>query len=143
MTRYTPQELGDDWEFKIVRAGTPVFRNREKLAQLVEEESRAGWVLLEKLDDQRVRFKRPRSARDQDAWQPQDVDPYRTSYGTFAQSRMMVVSLTLVGVLMLGVFAFLGVLLAGSGGPPIIMLLLAGLVFVLLLVGLAVVVIRR
>ena len=143
MTRYTSEELDEGWEFKIVRASMPVFGKQERLRQLVEEEARAGWVLLEKLDDQRVRFKRPRSAREQDECLAQDVDPYRTHYGMMAQSQTVVVSLVLVGVLLLGVFALLAFMMAGSGGPPIIMLLVAGLVFVLLLAGLAVGFARR
>jgi hypothetical protein len=51
------------------------------LRQLIEEEARAGWVMLEKFDDRRVRFKRPRRARSKDVLLPPDVDPYRTRYG--------------------------------------------------------------
>jgi 1,4-alpha-glucan branching enzyme len=40
-----------------------------------------GWELLEKLDDGRVRFKRPVSARRRDGMLPRGVDPYRTRYG--------------------------------------------------------------
>lgn len=81
MTPYTSDELNEGWEFKIVRAITPAFRDPAVLNRLIEEEARAGWVMLEKFDDQRIRFKRPHSARDQDARLPPDVDPYRTHYG--------------------------------------------------------------
>ena len=50
-----PEEL----EYKIVRASSDIFRDSEVFRQLCEEEARAGWRLLEKLDDRRVRFKRP------------------------------------------------------------------------------------
>jgi hypothetical protein len=82
MTSYTDDELQNDWEFKIVRANRGVFGNFDELKKLVEEENRAGWILLEKLDNSRIRFKRRRSAQAND---PQlisyGVDPYRTHYG--------------------------------------------------------------
>lgn len=81
MTPYTREELAEDWEFKIVRANTGVFGRAEVFNQLIEEEARAGWQLVEKFDNSRVRFKRPRSARQRDAQLPEDVDPYRTRYG--------------------------------------------------------------
>ena len=81
MTRYTPEELSHDWEFKIVRSNTPMFHKPETLNKLIEEEARAGWVMLEVFDNSRVRFKRPRSARAQDANLPQGFNPYRTIYG--------------------------------------------------------------
>jgi hypothetical protein len=113
MTGYTSGNLGGDWEFKIVRAGTPVFRRRETLEQLIEEEARAGWVMLEKLDDSRIHFKRQRSARTKDTYLPPGVDPYRTHYGpTYAQSRRIVVLVAALGVLVLTGFAALGLMLA-------------------------------
>jgi len=81
MTRYTADELAEGWEFKIVRsAGTP-FRSPTKLQRLMERESQAGWVFVEKFDDSRVRFKRPSSARERDYLLPPGVNPYRTQYG--------------------------------------------------------------
>ncbi len=112
MTRYTRDDLASDWEFKIVRSDTAAFRKPEVLNQLIEEESRAGWVMLEKFDDSRVRFKRPRSARARDALLPDGVDPYRTQYGAYSAQRAAMVGL-LLGVifLLLGVVVF-GYLLA-------------------------------
>ena len=83
MTGYTPDDLAEGWEFKIVRSATGAFRKPECLRQVIEEEGRAGWVLLEKFDNQRVRFKRPASAKSGDsALAPAPgYDPYRTSYG--------------------------------------------------------------
>ena len=107
MTQYTRDDLDDDWEFKIVRSSTAAFRKRETLDKLLEEEARAGWVMLEKMDDSRVRFKRPRRARAQDDYLPPDVDPYRTNYGAWSNQRTMV-SLVAVG---LAIFLVLGVAL--------------------------------
>jgi hypothetical protein len=81
MTQYTPNDVADEWEFKIVRSVTNAFRQPATLQTLIEEEARAGWVMLEKFDDARVRFKRRRSARTNDANLPAGYDPYRTRYG--------------------------------------------------------------
>lgn len=79
MTSYTQTDLIESWEFKILRSITGAFGKPERLRQALEEEARAGWVLVEKFDNQRVRLKRPASARAGDA--ALGVDPYRTSYG--------------------------------------------------------------
>jgi hypothetical protein len=81
MTGYTPTDLSDQWEFKIVRSVSSAFKKPEVFQQLVQQEAMAGWELLEKLDDGRVRFKRPVSARRRDGMLPRGVDPYRTRYG--------------------------------------------------------------
>lgn len=106
MTRYTQDDLDNNWEFKIVRSDSAAFRKPEVLRQVIEEEARAGWVMLEKFDDSRVRFKRPRSARTRDALLPPGTDPYRTQYG-ISSTRMglMVVALMLLALL---AFAALG-----------------------------------
>jgi hypothetical protein len=83
LTVYSQEDLENDWEFKIVRSDLGAFGKREVLERLLQEEALAGWTLLEKFDDHRVRFKRPRSARAQDPYLPEGVDPYRTHYGRF------------------------------------------------------------
>ena len=107
MTRYTQDDLNNDWEFKIVRSDSAAFRKPEALRKVIEEEARAGWVMLEKFDDRRIRFKRPRSARTRDALLPADVDPYRTRYGApsaqYAILATMVLGLVAAG---LGVLVF-------------------------------------
>ena len=80
MTKYTDADLQGDWEFKIVRSNLAGFKNPEVLQQVCAEEARAGWSLVEKFDNQRLRFKRPTSARAGDAGL--GFDPYRTQYGT-------------------------------------------------------------
>lgn len=52
------------WEFKIVRARRNLFRDPAIFQCLCEEEAEAGWIMLEKLDDRRVRFKRPIALRE-------------------------------------------------------------------------------
>ena len=99
MTQYTQKDLDDDWEFKIVRANTAAFRKPAEFSKLIQEEALAGWVLLEKLDNQRVRFKRPRSARAGDNHLPPGVDPYRTHYGMSPTNyTLLVLAVTIVGV---------------------------------------------
>lgn len=75
-----PQLVG--WEFKIVRAKSELFRDPAVFQQLCEEESKAGWILLEKLDDRRVRFKRLIALRKLLDTENLPHDPYRCYYGS-------------------------------------------------------------
>lgn len=70
-----------EWEYKIVRSNYDLFRNSQNFMRLCEEESQAGWILLEKLDDRRVRFKRNIAMRDQIDVNQLSFDPYRCHYG--------------------------------------------------------------
>ena len=79
MTSYTPEELASGWEFKIVRSATGGFKRTEFLQHVLEEEKRAGWTLVEKFDNSRVRLKRPVSARASDG--SAGVDAYRSHVG--------------------------------------------------------------
>jgi hypothetical protein len=101
MTTYTSKELEEDWEFKIVRATSAAFGKPETLQKLLGEEAVAGWTMVEKFDDSRIRFKRPRDAREQDAYLPERVDPYRTQYGPPAG----VYGVLVIGILLLIVLA--------------------------------------
>ena len=93
MTRYRDEELRGGWEFKILRANTRAFKKPEVLRQVCEEEAQAGWMLVEKFDDSRLRFKRPLAARERD--RGLSGDPYRTHYGATQEK---VVALTLLAV---------------------------------------------
>ena len=97
MAIYTTDDLQNDWEFKIVRGNQEAFRNQAVFTKLVNEEKQAGWVLLEKFDNSRVRFKRPRAMQAHDEQLiSQGIDPYRTQYGTFlARNTMMLASLAI------------------------------------------------
>jgi hypothetical protein len=82
LTRYESNTSSDQpkgWEFKILRTSSGGFRSRKVLNKVCAEESQAGWILLEKLDDHRLRFRRPITARDRDNLCK--IDPYRTRYG--------------------------------------------------------------
>jgi hypothetical protein len=101
MTKYTQEDLKNDWEFKIVRSDAGAFRKPEVLKELIDEEARAGWTMVEKFDDHRIRFKRPSKARARDNLLPKDIDPYRTQYGAPSARYARLVSV-LLGLLALG-----------------------------------------
>ena len=80
------QELKDPrfvgWEFKIVRTKRDLFKDPGIFQLLCDEEMEAGWILLEKLDDRRVRFKRPIAFREIIKPEFLNRDPYRCAYGS-------------------------------------------------------------
>jgi len=78
MAGYNSNDL-DGWEFKIVRANSRRFRTAEAVRQLCDEEAKAGWEMVEKFDDQRIRFKRRVEKRGDDRFS--EIDPYRTLVG--------------------------------------------------------------
>ena len=105
MTSYTAEELTDDWEFKILRTATRKFHDPLTLRKVLDEEAQAGWILVEKFDDQRIRLKRPVSARQHD--HELSFDPYRTIYGMTEG----MLALLIVGG-MFGVMLVVGMLIA-------------------------------
>lgn len=115
MTKYTPDELESHWEFKIVRSETGAFRRPEVFQTLLQEEAIAGWELVEKLDNRRVRFKRRRDARRRDATLPPGLDPYRTYYGRSTARPILLIGVAVMLALMVGLGVF-GVGMFGSSG---------------------------
>jgi hypothetical protein len=111
MTPYKEQELSGDWEFKILRSMTGAFGKPDKLREILAEESRAGWILVEKFDNSRIRLKR--RASDRSADDSLGFDAYRTYVG-MSEGRF---TLTLVALIL--------------GGMLFAMLAIAGLVAVL------------
>jgi hypothetical protein len=98
MTKYTDEDLREGWEFKIVRSNTNAFRNPATLQKLVEDEALAGWMMLEKFDEGRVRFKRPVSARTKDSSLPDGVDPYRATYGISEGKLAMIITAAILAL---------------------------------------------
>lgn len=104
------------WEFKIVRASRNLFRNPAIFQQMCEEEAQAGWILLEKIDDRRVRFKRSLALRD--FFKPESLyyDPYRCYYSQSSSSLIellgassaMRISLAIAAVLVTIIPAYFG-----------------------------------
>lgn len=92
------------WEFKILRAEGDLFREPAKLQAACDEEALAGWILLEKLDDRRLRFKRPIAMREVINPETLGFDPYRSIYGPSHRWKQRL--LVLIGVLALLVPAY-------------------------------------
>lgn len=76
MAQYRSGDL-DGWEFKIVRSALGRFSNRAFMKKICQEEAQAGWELVEKFDDYRIRFKRRVEKRSVDPHL--SIDPYRTA----------------------------------------------------------------
>ena len=110
MTGYSKEDL-EGWEFKIVRASSRKFRDPETVRQLCAEEAKAGWEMLEKFDDTRIRFKRSVEHRAHDAYL--DGDPYRTQFGISTSRRELVISAGVV--VALGVLLLTALLVFGLG----------------------------
>ncbi|MDB9513092.1 hypothetical protein PN499_18020 [Kamptonema animale CS-326] len=100
------------WEFKIVRASSDLFRNPAIFHRLCEEEAQVGWILLEKLDDRRVRFKRPIAMRDMERSDLPRFDPYRSHYGSGSNWLAMLGAIVLLAAMVLP--AVLGYALVSS-----------------------------
>ncbi len=66
-------------EYKVITSNTPSFANREKMQKVLAEEAQAGWQLVEKLDNYKIRVCRDISARAND--DKCAIDPYRTEVG--------------------------------------------------------------
>jgi preprotein translocase subunit SecF len=114
MTPYQPQDLNDGWEFKILRSLTGAFGKPEKLREFLDDEAKAGWVLVEKFDNNRIRLKRPASARKTDS--ALEFDPYRTYVGISAgklATRAIVIAL---GISLLIIAVVVGIVAAFHPG---------------------------
>ena len=108
MTSYSETDLSEGWEFKILRSNMNAFRKPDNLKTYLEEEGRAGWILVEKFDDNRLRLKSPASARRGDA--ALNFDPYRTQVG-LSDTRMILVILGIVFGVIIGLLVLLGLAL--------------------------------
>ncbi len=89
------------WEYKIVRASSDLFRNPAIFNKLCREEAEVGWILLEKLDDRRVRFKRPIDLRDAPRPNLPPFDPYRTHYGPVSNAMTWAVGIVFLSAIVL------------------------------------------
>jgi len=88
-------------EYKVIQSQTPLFASTPKMMEVLAEEAKAGWRLLEKEDNYRIKLQRDIASRDID--QTLDFDAYRTSvgvssavtYGVTAIATIAVVSIIL------------------------------------------------
>jgi hypothetical protein len=96
--KYSAEDL-EGWEFKIVRTTNTWsgFNNPATFQKVVDEESRAGWIFLEKFDNYRIRFKR----KSGQTYPQSGIDPYRTIYG---DTYLRYVLILFAGLLTLGIF---------------------------------------
>jgi len=97
MTSYESADLAQGWEFKILRSVRGEFKNLQRMQQILNEEARAGWALVEKFDNSRVRLKRPASAQRNDAHL--GFDPYRTYYGRTENEQAIVILAWVFGIM--------------------------------------------
>ena len=95
MTPYTPRDLTENWEFKILRSATAAFKDPAVMQRYLAEEAQAGWTLVEKFDNSRIRLKRPAAARQQDA--QCTFDPYRTRVGISEVGLGLLIAGSIVG----------------------------------------------
>ncbi|MFN3162427.1 MAG: hypothetical protein ACE37N_02860 [Pseudohongiellaceae bacterium] len=66
-------------EYKVIQSQTPLFADTAKMHEVLAQEARAGWELLEKEDNYRIKVQRDIAHRDNDS--KLDFDAYRTSVG--------------------------------------------------------------
>lgn len=98
MTKYNSDDL-NGWEFKIIRSEFGRFSNREFFNRVCSEESKAGWEMVEKFDNCRIRFKRRIEKRSCDMHL--DFDPYRTSLSLSSGAKMSLICgvlIVLIGI---------------------------------------------
>jgi hypothetical protein len=106
MTAYGKDDL-EGWEFKILRANTRYFKEYKKFQMVCEQEAKAGWEMVEKFDDSRIRFKRRIDKRSND--RHLEIDPYRTNVGISSGTLGAVITgsiLAAVGIALVLVFLF-------------------------------------
>lgn len=110
LTTYRKEDLEQGWEYKILRSALGEFGKPEVFSRAVETERMGGWELVEKFDDERVRFRRPIAARTKDTMLPAGYDPYRTRHGMSEGVIALWVIIAIFGAMAL---LFVGLFLAG------------------------------
>ena len=66
-------------EYKVIQAQTPLFSDSKKMHEVLDQEAKAGWRLLEKEDNYKIRLQRDVSNREND--ENLDFDAYRSTVG--------------------------------------------------------------
>lgn len=79
LSSYSRPDPYGDYEFKVLSGARKAFRGPERFQAVLAEEARAGWELVEKFSDSRVRLRRPISRRQLDG--KLDFDAYRSTVG--------------------------------------------------------------
>ena len=68
-----------DHEYKVIQSQTPLFADTAKMHEILAQEAKAGWELLEKEDNYRIKVQRDTKHREND--KNLDIDAYRSSVG--------------------------------------------------------------
>ncbi len=88
-------------EYKIIQSQTPMFTDTAKMHEVLEQEAKAGWRLLEKEDNYRLKLQRDISNRANDA--DLDFDAYRTTVGvssTVTKGMTAILTMAIVSVIL-------------------------------------------
>ena len=88
-------------EYKVITSQTALFGDTAKMHEVLDQEAKAGWRLLEKQDNYKIRLQREVSHRENDS--NLDIDAYRTAvgvssmitYGAAATLTLVIVSMIL------------------------------------------------
>ena len=98
MTSYSSEDL-KQWEFKIVRSTFNAFGNQQTLQKVLQEEAEAGWELVEKFDNARIRLRRRKEERERDGHRT--IDPYRSMYGAGEWSAVVIIFSVLIFIVII------------------------------------------
>lgn len=94
-----------DIEYKVVQSQTPLFSDTARMHEILAEEAKAGWQLLEKEDNYKIRLQRNISHRAND--KGLGIDAYRTTVGV---SSVLTYGLTaLVTIAIVSVILYLAI----------------------------------
>ncbi len=115
LTAYNQKELDENWEFKILHTARGAFKDPQRLRAVLDEEAQAGWGLVEKFDNSRVRLKRSPDARRNDL--SLGFDPWRSYVGPQNSERNSKF-IALIVCLLLAVAGVLLAVLISFVGPP-------------------------
>lgn len=66
-------------EYKVIQSQTPLFADTTRMHEVLAQEEKAGWQLLEKEDNYKIRLQRNISFRAND--KNLDFDAYRSTVG--------------------------------------------------------------
>ncbi len=88
------------YEYKILHGYLNAFGKPERLQTVLEEERRAQWELVLKLDDERLVMRRPRRTIQYAAGLETDIDPYRTEVGGHRLATFLTI---FIGLLAMGI----------------------------------------
>ena len=97
-----------DLEYKTIQSQTPLFADTGKMHEVLALEAKAGWQLLSKEDNYKIKLQRDISHREND--KNLDIDAYRTAVGVSS-----VVTYVGTAALTLGIVSIILYFAIGSG----------------------------